>query len=135
MISIQSIITALGGMPVLLKNETISVQKDNQQLSITHIRNSIRLGESIQVLQATDGKTDREMLFLVSGEIWLPYYFRIPEKLEVIIYNLDAGGSLQTDNFLQACLEDHARVWDMALSREGFDQLGNEQLPLFAGMV
>jgi len=121
-------------MSALRNNRAIAVQKGNQKLEITHIRYSIRLNESIRVLQLTDGRTDREMHFDVAGEIWLPYYFRIPEELEVIIHKVDVGGTLHTDAFLQACLEDHACVWDMALFREGFDQLGHEQLPLFAGM-
>jgi VCBS repeat-containing protein len=131
--SIQRIIEAFGGMAALRKNGWITVRQENRQLDITHLRYGIRLGESIRVIQSTDGKTDREMHFEVTGEIWLPYFFRIPEEVEVIIHNADENGRLQTDAFLQACLEDHARVWDMALFREGFDRIGLEQpfLPAF----
>jgi hypothetical protein len=120
-------------MAALRKNGWITVRQDNRQLDINHLRYGIRLGESIRVIQSAGGRTDREMHFEVDGEIWLPFYFRIPEELEVIIHRVDAGGSLHKDAFLQACLEDHARVWDMALFREGFDQIGLEQplLPAF----
>jgi hypothetical protein len=131
--SIQRIIDAFGGMPALRKNGWITVRQDNKQLDITHLRYGIRQGESIQVTQSTAGKTDREMHFEVSGKIWLPYYFRIPEEVEVIIHGMDESGKLNTDVFLQVCLEDHAKVWDMALFREGFDRVANEQpfLPAF----
>lgn len=126
--SIRRIIGAFGGLPALRKHGCITVQKDNRKLDITLIQYGLH-GEAICVEQSTENLTDREMHFAVSGEIWFPYYFRIPEQVEVICH------SIQMDAFVRACLEEHARVWDMALFREGFDQLTHEQFSLFAGVL
>ncbi|MBE7439242.1 MAG: hypothetical protein HS115_12360 [Spirochaetales bacterium] len=125
--SIQSIIGSFGGWSALRQQGCISVHKGNRQLDITFIQYGIHQGEAICVEQSTDDLTDREMHFAISGEIWLPYYLRIPEQVEIITH-------AHTDVFVRACLEQHATVWDMALFREGFNQLTHEQFPLFVGL-
>ena len=127
--SIQRIIGAFGGWSALRQQGCISVHKGNQQLDITFIQYGIHRGEAICVEQSTDDLTDREMQFAITAEIWLPFYLRIREQVEIIVHNV------YTDAFVRACLEQHAMVWDMALLRAGFDQLTHEQFPLFAGMV